>query len=183
LDHFGELIRFRISVEYENVMVILFFYIQVNLSIYRIPFRNMVVDPRLSYIVSGAAGGDERQRDVATSLMLNISGHSEVFNCSDIFDDLNPCNKDFIIHPQVHADLLPGHLFENVIAAFKKLFIDPSTSRQIRIAILGLLTNLGIRIPNFLVYILGSDLIQVMEILTFIFPSFYNEKRILLFFR
>jgi hypothetical protein len=64
---------------------------------------------------------------------------------------------------QVHADLLPGHLFENVIAAFKKLFIDPSTSRQIRVAILGLLTNLGIRIPNFLVYILGSDLIQVIK--------------------
>lgn len=111
----------------------------VNLSVFKIPFRRMVVEPRLAFIISEEAGGGETHQDIATRLMLNISAH-----------------------PEVHADLMPGHLFESVIVAFKALF-SKSSNRNIQMSIMSVLINLGIRIPNFLVFILGTDLIQIME--------------------
>jgi hypothetical protein len=111
----------------------------VNLSVSKSPFRRMVVEPRLAFIISAEVGGGGTHQDVATRLMLNISAH-----------------------PEVHPDLMPGHLFESVIVAFKALFAR-GEDRQIQMLIVNVLINLGIRIPNFLVFILGTDLIQLLE--------------------
>jgi hypothetical protein len=48
------------------------------MSVYRLPFRHMVVDPRLAFIVAAEASGDEKHQEVATQLMLNVSAHPEV---------------------------------------------------------------------------------------------------------
>ncbi len=61
----------------------------------------------------------------------------------------------------MHADLLPGHLFESVVSAFKALFAMTSTPATTKMSILLMLVNLGTRLPSFLVFILGNDLIQV----------------------